>query len=366
MLKGCPIFLAHVTTKETKDNSEKKGLEDVPIVQNFSEVFPEDLPCLPPTRQVEFRIDLIPGAAPVARAPYRLAPSEMKKLSNQLQELSDKGFIRPSSSPWGAPILAQKSKYSIHPGSDKMYQDMKKLYWWPNMKADIATYVSKCLTCAKVKAEHQSPSGLWVTDNIEKHGKDMYLKEVVTQGMEYQSRHYVIADPRTDGQSAEDIQTLEDMLDHLSHFTVEKSVIYCLLAGRLERSLTHSPEMVQEKTGEDRQSSKECKSLFFRDQQKSCARLKRKDNGVSIGVKVMHKVSPWKGIVRFGKRGRLNPKYVGSFKVLEKVRAVAYKLECNTPKNGSQRNMFPGALLYNTIAQVMRERPLTVSLEGKS
>ncbi|GKC03465.1 putative reverse transcriptase domain-containing protein [Tanacetum coccineum] len=59
-----------------------------------------------------------------------------------------------------------KSKYSIHPGFDKMYQDMKKLYWWPNMKADIATYVSKCLTCAKVKAEHQRPSGLLVQPKI--------------------------------------------------------------------------------------------------------------------------------------------------------------------------------------------------------
>nr|GFC63620.1 putative reverse transcriptase domain-containing protein [Tanacetum cinerariifolium] len=61
---------------------------------------------------------------------------------------------------------SHKSKYSIHPGSDKMYQDMKKLYWWPNIKADIATYVSKCLTCAKVKAEHQKPSGLLVQPKI--------------------------------------------------------------------------------------------------------------------------------------------------------------------------------------------------------
>ncbi|GJY80846.1 hypothetical protein Tco_0493597 [Tanacetum coccineum] len=105
MLKGCPVFLAHVTTKEVEDKSEKKRLEDVPIVQDFPEVFPEDLSGLPPTRQVEFQIDLIPSAAPVARAPYRLAPSEMKELSEQLKELSDKGFIRPSSSPWGAPIL---------------------------------------------------------------------------------------------------------------------------------------------------------------------------------------------------------------------------------------------------------------------
>ncbi|GKF56374.1 hypothetical protein Tco_0166714, partial [Tanacetum coccineum] len=99
MLKGCPVFLAHVTTKEVEDKLEKKRLEDVPIVRDFHEIFPEDLPGLPPTRQVEFQIGLVPGAAPVARAPYRLTPSKMKELSEQLKELSDKGFIRPSSSP---------------------------------------------------------------------------------------------------------------------------------------------------------------------------------------------------------------------------------------------------------------------------
>ncbi|GJU07905.1 hypothetical protein Tco_1124335 [Tanacetum coccineum] len=97
--KGCDVFLAHITTKEAKDKSEGKRLEDVPNVQYFPEVFPKDLPGIPPARQVEFQIDLVPGAAPVARAPYRLAPSEMKELAEQLQELSDKGFIRPSSSP---------------------------------------------------------------------------------------------------------------------------------------------------------------------------------------------------------------------------------------------------------------------------
>ncbi|GJV60568.1 putative reverse transcriptase domain-containing protein [Tanacetum coccineum] len=110
LLKGHHVFLAHVTMKETEDKSKEKRLEDVPIVQDFPEVFPKDLLGLPPTRQVEFQIDLMPGAAPVARAPYRLAPSEMKELSEQLQELSDKGFIRPSSSPWGAPVLFVKKK----------------------------------------------------------------------------------------------------------------------------------------------------------------------------------------------------------------------------------------------------------------
>ncbi|GJS56252.1 putative reverse transcriptase domain-containing protein [Tanacetum coccineum] len=90
--------------------SERKQIKDVYISsKDFPEVFPEDLPGLPPARLVEFQIDLIPGAAPVARAPYRLAPSEMKELSEQLQELSDKGFIRPSSSPWG-PDLSYLSK----------------------------------------------------------------------------------------------------------------------------------------------------------------------------------------------------------------------------------------------------------------
>ncbi|GKC37862.1 putative reverse transcriptase domain-containing protein, partial [Tanacetum coccineum] len=96
--------------KKTEDKSEEKQLEDVPTVRDFPEVFPEDLPGLPPTRQLEFQIDLVLGATPVAQAPYRLAPSELQELSSQLQELSDKGFIRPSSSPWGAPILFIKKK----------------------------------------------------------------------------------------------------------------------------------------------------------------------------------------------------------------------------------------------------------------
>ncbi|GKB12705.1 putative reverse transcriptase domain-containing protein [Tanacetum coccineum] len=93
--RGSQLFVAHVTEKEPSE----RRLEDVPVVCEFPKVFPDDLPGLPPPRQVEFRIELVPGAAPVARAPYRLAPSEMKELSDQLKELSEKGFIRPSSSP---------------------------------------------------------------------------------------------------------------------------------------------------------------------------------------------------------------------------------------------------------------------------
>nr|GEY49936.1 putative reverse transcriptase domain-containing protein [Tanacetum cinerariifolium] len=123
MAKGCQIFMAQISVKKEEDKSEGKQLKDVPIIQDFLEVFLKDFPGLPPARPVEFQIDLIPGAAPVARAPYRLAPSEMKELSKQLQELSDKGFRRPSSSPWGAPILFFKKK----DGSFRMYIDYREL-----------------------------------------------------------------------------------------------------------------------------------------------------------------------------------------------------------------------------------------------
>ncbi|GJW38738.1 putative reverse transcriptase domain-containing protein [Tanacetum coccineum] len=123
MAKGCQVFLAQISVKEEEDKSEGKQIKEVPIVQDFPEVFPEDLPGPPPARPVEFQIDLILGAAPVARAPYRLAPSEMKELSEQLRELSDKGFIRPSSSPWGAPVLFVKNK----DGSFRMCIDYREL-----------------------------------------------------------------------------------------------------------------------------------------------------------------------------------------------------------------------------------------------
>ncbi|GJX52872.1 putative reverse transcriptase domain-containing protein [Tanacetum coccineum] len=117
--RGCQVFVAQVMKKKP----DEKRLEDIPVVREFPEVFPEDLPGLPPVRQVEFQIDLIPGAAPVARTPYRLAPSEMQELSNQLQELADRGFIRPSTSPWGAPVLFVKKK----DGSFRMCIDYREL-----------------------------------------------------------------------------------------------------------------------------------------------------------------------------------------------------------------------------------------------
>ncbi|GJR15896.1 putative reverse transcriptase domain-containing protein [Tanacetum coccineum] len=103
--------------------ADEKKLDDIRVVRDFPEVFPDDLLGLPLVREIEFHIDLIPGASPVVRSPYRLAPSEMLELSNQLKELQEKGFIRPSHSPWGAPVLFVKKK----DGSMRMCIDYREL-----------------------------------------------------------------------------------------------------------------------------------------------------------------------------------------------------------------------------------------------
>nr|GEV92710.1 putative reverse transcriptase domain-containing protein [Tanacetum cinerariifolium] len=563
------IIRANITATKDKDKSKGKRLEDLPVVQEFLEVFPKDLSGIPPTRQVEFRIDLIPGAVPVARAPYRLAPSKMKELAEQLQELTDKGFIRPSSSPWGAPVLfvkkkygsfrmcidyrelnkltvknrnplpriddlfdqlqgsivylkidlrsgyhqlrvqeedipktafktrygdyefqvmpfglsnapamfmnlmnrvckpyldrfvivfiddimiyskskkeheghlrwilnllkkekfyakfskcefrisrvqflghvidcrevirteklepiadgtlclnsrswlpcygdlrtvimheSYKSKYSIHSVLEKMCQDIKKLYWWPNMKANIATYVIKCLTYAKVKAEHQRPSGLLVQPKIPKWKWDnimmdfvmklpkssegdrltksaifmpmrktdpmdklarMYLKEVV---MKHGIPVLIICDhdprfslnfwkslqkafgtsldmstayhPETDGQSERTIKTLEDMLracviDFGNGWVKHLPLVEFSYNNSYHASIKAAP----------------FEALYGR-------KFRSPVCWAEVGQVQLTEV------VHFGKWGKLNPRYVGPFKLLKKVGAIAYKLE---------------------------------------
>ncbi|GJT19212.1 putative nucleotidyltransferase, ribonuclease H [Tanacetum coccineum] len=327
---------------------------------------------------------------------------------------------------------SHKSKYSIHPGSDKMYQDMKKLYWWPNMKADIATYVSKCLTCAKVKAEHQRPSGLLVQPDIPQWKWDNITMDFVTKLHKLSQCYdtiWVIVDrltkstifvpmretdlmdtltriylkenalgtsldmstayhPQTDRQSKRNIQTLEDMLracaidfgkgwvNHLplvefsynnSYHASIKATPFEALYSRKYRSPVcwaevgevqlSGPKLVQETTEKIIQIKQ--RMQVARDKQKSYADLKHKPMEFQVGDKVMLKVSPWKGVVRFGKRGKLNPRYVGPFKVLEKVGSVSYKLEL--PEELSRvHNTFHVSNLKKCYA----DEPLAAPLDG--
>nr|GEX06326.1 reverse transcriptase domain-containing protein [Tanacetum cinerariifolium] len=180
---------------------------------------------------------------------------------------------------------SHKSKYSIHSVSDKMYHDLKKLYWWPNMKTEIATYVSKCLTCAKVKAEHQKPSDtIWViVDRLTKSAHFLPMKE--TDSMEKLMRQY--------------------LKEVISRHGVPVSII----SGHDGRFTFHFWQSLQEALGTQLDMS-----TAYHPQ-------------IDVEDKVMLKVSPWKGVIRFGKRRKLNPRYIGTFKILAKVETVAYRLE---------------------------------------
>ncbi|GJR75935.1 putative reverse transcriptase domain-containing protein [Tanacetum coccineum] len=498
-------------TSKTEDKSEEKRLEDVPIVQEFLEVFPKDLPGLPHARQVEFQIDLVSRATPVARAPYRLASAKMQELSTQVREedipktafrtryghyefqvmlfdftnaltifmdlmnrvckpyldrfvivfiddiliysksrkeheghlelilslLKKKEFegihIDPakieSIKDWASPktpteirqflellsdydceiryhpgmanvvadslsrkersnplqvralvmtiglnlpkqiLSAQskarkeenfinkdlhgminklephtnetsclnnrnwiphfgdlralimhesyKSKYSIHPGSDKMYQDLKKLYWWPNMKLEITTYVSKCLTCAKVKTTTGQDTIWVIVDRLTKFAHFLPMREDDT--LEKLTRQY------------------------LKEVVSRHEVPVLIISDRDGRFTSHFWKSL----------NKALETL-----KKIYADVRWKPHKFQVGDKVMLKVSPWKGVIRFEKRLKLNPHYIGPFKIIAKVGTVAYRLEL--PEQFSKvHSMFH----VSNLKKCMSDEPLAIPLD---
>nr|GEW62979.1 retrovirus-related Pol polyprotein from transposon 17.6 [Tanacetum cinerariifolium] len=488
-LKGCHVFLAHIIAKKVEDKLEEKRIEDVPIVRDFLKVFPEDLSGIPSVRQVEFQIDLVPGVAPVARAPYRLAPSEMKELSEKLQELSDKGFIRPSFSPWGAPILVERL-HEDQPESKQEHDEQLKLILELLKKEEFApilalpegaenfivycdashkglgvvlmqnekviAYVSRQLkiheknytthdlelgavvfalkiwrrylyeTKCTLFTEHKSLQHIldqkelnmrqrcWlellsdydceiryhsgkanlVADALSSRIEAMKPKNFKAEDVESMIRKDLLkeklelrADRTTDGQSERTIQTLEDMLRaclidfrngydrHLplikfsynnNYHTSIKAAPFEAFYGwkcrspvcwaEVEDAQLTGPRIIQEITKKIIQIKSRIQAAH--DRQKSYANVGRKLLEFQVGDRVMLKVSPWKRVIRFGKRGKLNPRYIGPFKVLAKVGTVAYRLELP-----QQLNRVHSTFHVSNLKKFLSDEQLAISLD---
>ncbi|KAI3723666.1 hypothetical protein L2E82_35421 [Cichorium intybus] len=258
---------------------------------------------------------------------------------------------------------SHRSRYSIHPGADKMYKDLTEYYWWPGMKKDVALYVGKCLTCSKVKAEHQKPSGLLQQPEIPEWKWEQVSMDFVTKLPRTYKGHdtiWVIVDRLT--KSAHFLPIREDYkTERLAQIYIDRIVAlhgdthlpliefsynnsyhtsiqcapYEALYGRKcrsplcwveigDRQLTRV-DLIQETT--DKIAIIRDNLKIARDRQKSYADNRRKPLEFQVRDKVLLKVSPWKGLVRFGKKGKLSPRYVGPFEIMERIGPVAYKLQ---------------------------------------
>ncbi|GJX72200.1 putative reverse transcriptase domain-containing protein [Tanacetum coccineum] len=454
MLKGCLVFLAHVTTKEVEDKSEKKRLEDVPIVRDFLEVFLEDLPGLPPTQASEI-------------------------IQNRFEYQCCTRFIRPSSSPWGAPVLFSEEgrivsndieyrldgyyrrfikgflkiaklmtkltqKKSIEWGDKQealstveakvcavapiqalpeeakdfiAYCDASKKIGITQVIGDLRTvimhestsqntqfipgfstnvpiyeeailvaqyeirhaispYVSRVLTFSKVKAEHQRPSGLLVQPKIPEWKWDKITMDFVTKLPKSPQGYDTIwiATPRVrikffrspSRMLGTNLDMIKFSYNNSYHASIKVAPFEALYGRKCRLPVCWTevgeaqllgPELIQETTDKIVQIKQKMQAA--RDRQKSYADLKRKPMEFQVRDKVKLKVSPWKGVVHFGKRGKFNPRYVGPFKVIEKVGEVAYKLEL--PEELSRvHNTFHVSNLKKCYA----DEPLAIPLDG--
>nr|GEV59881.1 reverse transcriptase domain-containing protein [Tanacetum cinerariifolium] len=420
--RGYQVFIAQLIEKK----SDEKQLKDIPVVREFPEVFPEDLPGLLPARQVEFQIDLLPGVAPVARAPYRLAPSEMQELSNQLQELADRGYHQLRVWDEDIPKTAFKTRYGHYEfqvmpfgliNAPVVFMDLINRVCKPYLDKFMTVFIDDILIYSRNKEEHGdhlriilellkkeklyakiSKCDFWVnivqflghvTDSRGIHVNPAKIETVKnwaspTTPIEFlghvtDSRGIHVnpakietvknwASPTTPievrqflglaGNYWRFIEGFSKIAKSLTELTQKnkkmgetlttgrisynnsyqvtiKAAPFEVLYGRKCRSpvcwaevgyvqLT-GPEIIHETT----EKIVQIRQLLHaaRDRKRSYANVRRKPLEFQVGDHVMLKVSPRKGVIRFGKRGKLNPWYIGPFMILKRVSPMAYTLE---------------------------------------
>ncbi|GKD53857.1 putative reverse transcriptase domain-containing protein [Tanacetum coccineum] len=269
--------------------------------------------------------------------------------------------------------------------------DLKKLYWWPNMKAIIAEYAGKCLTCSRVKAECQKPSGLLLQQEIPMWKWERITMDFITKLSKTLNGHdtiWVIVDLLTKSahfiptRETDSMETLTRLYikeivsrnglpisiisDHDSHFT---SRFWQSLQNALGTQLDMRSEIIHETTEKIVQIRQLLQAA--RDRQRSYANVRRKPLEFQVGDHVMLKVSPRKGVIRFGKRGKLNLWYIRPFKILKRIGPVAYKLELPEELNlrlDDKLNFVeePVEIMDREVKQLTQSRILIVNVRWNS
>ncbi|GJU19323.1 putative reverse transcriptase domain-containing protein [Tanacetum coccineum] len=390
--RGCHAFMAHVINT----NFEKKSVEDVPIVNEFLDVFPEELLGIPPERQVEFQIDLIPGATPIAKTLYRLAPSEVKELRSDPAKIEavmnwqapkNVGEIRSFLSLAGYYRRFIQYFSKIASSLTKLTKKNASFKWGEEQEEAFVTLRRKlCETPILVLPNGTEDmvvycDASYVGLGIE-YGYDLlliiarFLPRKNSNGKLHMSTAF---HPQTDGQSERTIQTLEDMLracvidfggnwdDHLplvefaynnSYHASIKMPPYEMLYGRRCRTPVCWDEVGSRElastdvvlaTTEKIETIRE-RLKAAQDRWKSYANNRRRPIEFNVGDFVMLKVSPWKGVLRFKNKGKLSPRFIGPFKILKRVGEVAYVLELPEEMRGIH-NTFHVSYLRKCLAE---------------